>query len=95
MAAWHLHSSSLKGPLLDISMNGVAFLLPQQLSEGEDLFVRLSNRPFDKQIDTAVEVLRVVPEEGDQWKIVCKFHKTLTFEQVHDFGRHLFRSNIV
>lgn len=95
MAAWQLHSSQLKGALLDISMNGVAFLIPEPLAEDEDLFLRLSNRSFDKQIDTSARVVRIFPDADEQWKIVCKFHKRLSFEQVHDFGRHLFHSDIV
>ena len=93
--AWRLHSSTRKGSLVDVSMNGVAFLLNEPIEKDEELLLRLTNRQFAKNVDTHAHVLRALSDGDGQWRIICQFQKNLTFEQVHDLGRHLFQSDFV
>ena len=86
---WLLHSSRLKGRLVDISMNGIAFLSPEPIKGGETILLRLSNARFDKCLDTVAQVVRVSPNENGAWRMVCRFRENLTFEQVNSFGMHL------
>ena len=93
--AWRMHASRLTGQLVDISMNGAAILFPQPIDNEERLQLRLTNPVFDKTVHTSASVVRSVSSGMGQWKIVCKFDKGLTFEQVNDLGKYLFRSEIV
>jgi hypothetical protein len=92
---WLLRASRLKGKLLDIGMQGTAFLLPTTIAVGTTILLRLSNRRLDKTFDTFARVIRVVPEESGDWRIVCRFHHNLTFEQVYDLGRQIYSTSMV
>src|SRR5690606_27838874 len=59
---WLLHSSPLKGAIDDISMNGVAFLLPEPMESGSKLLMRLINRRLDRHVDTSGRVVRAMPD---------------------------------
>jgi hypothetical protein len=92
---WLLHSSRLKGMLVDISMNGVAFTLGEEIGDGEAILLRLTNTRFGTHVDKSATVIRALPVNGRQWKIICQFDHKLTYEQVHDFGKNLFQSHLV
>ena len=92
---WRLHSSQLKGPLIDISMNGIAFVSSHSLEEGQHVLLRLSNPRLDKYVDTTAEVLHASQEATGGWKTICQFRRKLTWEQVHALGKHLFQCGVV
>ena len=94
-ADWMLHSSRLKGKLLNISMNGVAFVLNESMQRDEGLLLRLTNRRFDKSIDATATILRCSRYGTGEWKIVCRFRKTLTFEQIRLFGQQLESTRLI
>ena len=91
---WHLHSTQLKGMLLDISLSGVAFLLPVPLAARDAIVLRLSSRYVDRVVDIEAEVLRVTDVSGYS-KIVCRFRRNLAFEDVRDFGRAIAGTDLV
>jgi hypothetical protein len=93
--AWRLHASPLRGPLIDISMTAVAFLLSEPIAQGQDVLIRLSNQQLDKHVDARARVVRTTQEDGGRWKTVCRFHRQLPLEQIHDLSKHLFQSAVV
>jgi len=93
--SWLLHASQLKGRLLDISMNGIAISLPVSIEQGETILLRLSNPRLDRTLDTAAEVVRSEGDDQGCYRIVCRFHRRLTLEQVNCFGKSLFPSQLV
>ena len=92
---WQLHASELKGPLADLSMNGVAFVLHEEFEDGECLLIRLKNRQLDKQLDAVARVIRCIPQDDREWKIVCRLLNNLSLEQVHEFSKRQFESAFV
>jgi len=92
---WLLRSSRLKGPLLDISMNGVAFILSEPIADDENLLLRVSNPHWNRQVETSAHVVRTAPVNDSQWKVFCQFYQKLKLEQIHDVGKHLFQSAVV
>jgi PilZ domain len=92
---WKLHAAQLKGQLFDVSMSGIAVYLPSPLQPGVKVLLRISNRTIDRHVDTAAIVLRCRQSVEGGWNIVCRFHKNLSFEQIHVVGRSLFASTIV
>lgn len=92
---WQLHSSPLNGPLVDLSMNGVAFLLHEEFEGGVCLLIRLKNRQLHKHIDAVARVVRSIPQDDGQWRIVCSLLKNLSLEQVHEFSKRQFESDFV
>lgn len=92
---WLLHSSPLRGAIDDISMNGVAFHLREPIEPGEKLLMRLMNRRLDAHFDTSGRVVRCTPDGMGEWRIVCRFDRNLTLDQVHDYGQNLFSSKVV
>lgn len=93
--AWAIHSTKTRGQLLDVSMSGLAILLPERLESGVRIVLRISNCVRDGHIDTSATVLRCQPEADEGFCVVCRFDKNLTFEQIHRIGRNLFASTIV
>lgn len=89
-----MHSTRLKGMLIDISLSGVAFLLPEPLKAGDAVVLRLSSRYVDRIVDAEARVLRVTDVNGYA-KIVCRFRRNLAFEDVRDFGRAIDRIDLV
>ena len=93
--AWRMHTSAQQGLIIDLSINVIAFLLPELMENGERLALRLSNRQFGRHIETTAVVIRSCADGNHQWKIVCQFEEHLTFDQVCDFGSQLFESESV
>lgn len=85
---WHLHSTTLKGTLADVSLNGAAVLLKDPLPVGEGLVLRLFSPRQDRNLDQQAFVLRNLPEEGET-KVICQFTGKLSLEQVSYFSRFL------
>jgi len=94
-AEWLLHATSLQGFLLDVSMNGLAFRLDQPLESASRVLLRLTSRMTDLSVDAPVTVVQSMREESGQWKIVGRFDRNLTLEQVHKFGRYLSGATFV
>ncbi len=88
-------AGELSGLLLDVSMNGAAFLVSEPMERGEEVYVRLSNQQFGRHIDASVTVVRSTAVDNGRWKIVCQFRRNLTFEQVYEFGKQQLASPFV
>jgi len=46
-----LHAAGLRGDLDDISMNGIAFFVPDAIGVDEFVLLRICNHAFDIRID--------------------------------------------
>lgn len=94
-AQWLMHTSRLRGEMLDLSMNGISFLLSENLDAEEMLFVRLENPHFSSQIDTVARVIRTSEVGDGRWKVVCRFLKNLSFDEAYEFARHVGAHQVV
>ncbi len=94
-SSWQLHSTHLRGELINISTNGIALQLTEPLQHQERLVLRLSHPGLDFHIDARATVLRCVQQGKRSWRIVCQFDKNLTFQQTQTFGRNQFQFGIV
>lgn len=92
---WQMRATRLRGALLDICMNAVAFQLSEPLDPAETLNLRIHNQRSDQSIDTTARVLRSVPSGDGQWKVVCRIPQNLSVEQLHHFGYQLFSSQVI
>ena len=92
---WLLHSSRLRGHLLDISMNGAAFLIGERVDQNERMSLRFLDGQRRQKIDTKGTVLRVSPGEAGAWKVVCKLDANLSFEEITRLGRSLSTTRFV
>ena len=86
---WRLHATTLKGTLSDLSLKGAAILLPQSLSLGETVMLRLFCPRRDHHLDQQATIVGVVPEPEGQCRLMCQFHKRLSLEQISVFSRFL------
>jgi hypothetical protein len=84
-----LNAGRLKGPLVDLSMNGVAFVLPERLADDELIHLRLTNHRIEKQTDASATVLKTVADDEGGWKAICRLEHNLPLEDVHEFTRNL------
>lgn len=92
---WLLHSTRLKGNLVDVSMSGIALQIEEPVESGKRVLLRVSNRRLDQHVDCPGSVLRCSPARDGLWNVVCRLDKHLSFEQIHLIGKHLFASTIV
>jgi len=92
---WAIHSTSIKGELIDISLSGIAFSTEEELSEKETLRLRITNRSLQSELDRTATVLRTSPSEDGLQRIICQFHHNLPFEQIRDFGYNVFESTLI
>lgn len=92
---WLLHATPLRGSLVDLSMNGIAFLLDQPLKSSSRVLLRLTSRTTSLSVDISAMVLRSSRERSGCWKVVGRLDHNLTLEQAHEFGRHLATAAIV
>lgn len=92
---WLLRSTELRGQLVDVSMTGLAMNLSRPLESNERISLRVSNPRFDHHVDCVARVLRCHQDPEEGWQIVCRFERSLSFQQLHQIGRHLFSSTIV
>lgn len=93
--AWLLHATQLKGSLIDVSMSGISFSMSDPLPADAKILLRIKNYTIDQHVDAAAIVLRSSEAAEGDWNVVCRFHKNLTFEQIHVVGRSLFAATIV
>jgi len=92
---WRLHATTLKGDLCDLSLNGAAILLPHPLPEGENVVLRLSCPRRDHHLDHPAEVVRSMPDDSGEYRVVCQFSERLTLDQVSFYSRLLNQSGLV
>lgn len=98
---WKLHSSTLKGRLIDVSMTGMALAMSDSLPEGTPISMQISSRSMDRTTDVTGHVLRCMPIEGPiadgepRWRMVCQLDSRLSFEQVHSLGKQMFAYTMV
>jgi len=93
--SWRLHSSRLCGQLSDISRSGIAFSTGQPLHVNESLLIRITNPMYDRSLVVRADVQRLGRKEDENWLVVCRFQKALSFDEVQFFGSHLFRTAVV
>ena len=86
---WQLHAGRIDGSLIDISLNGVAFVLHTPVEIGEQLLVRMTSRTFGCSVDQSAKVIRTKTLEPGQWEVICQFNHNLPVEQVRILGRQL------
>ncbi len=86
---WRLHSTTLKGTLADLSLNGAALLLSHPLPADETVILRLICPRRDRHLDQQAQVIRSLPDAGGKSKVMCQFTKKLSLEQVTFFSRFL------
>jgi hypothetical protein len=92
---WRLHATRLKGELSDLSLNGAAIRLPQALPHGESIVMRLNCPRRDRHLDQYARVVRTLADDSGEYKVVCKFEKRLTLEQVSFFSRFLNQTGLI
>jgi len=92
---WDFFSTKIRGPLLDISMNGISFLVEEHIEVSETVYLRLSNPKFDTTLDVKAHVIRSAKVDGNRWKVVCQFYQNLAFEDITKFARNMTPSFLV
>jgi hypothetical protein len=92
---WQLHAGRLQGTLFDISMSGLAFSLSEPLQPGEELRVRIRQRPLEQGVDANATVIRVVEGQSGQWNVYCRLLRKLQLEQVQQLGKQILPSAVV
>jgi len=93
--AWTLHSSRLKGELIEISFSGVAFWLPCPLEPLSRAMLRITHPRLDDGLDVAVKVLRSSSMDQGRWEIACRLEERLTLAQIQAVSRHLSLCDVV
>lgn len=83
---WTIHATRVKGHVLDVSMNGIAFTVPTELCESETIWLRIENRRQDIALDRPARVLRVIPAGEGLWKVTCRFQRPLAMNEVQTIG---------
>ena len=92
---WAIHSTSIKGSLIDISLSSIAFSTDEELRESESLQLRIRNRALQRELDRTATVLRTIQTDDGNHRVVCNFDHRLSFEQIRDFGYQAFASTLV
>jgi hypothetical protein len=77
-----LAAPPLRGLVVDISMTGVACILPQRLEPGTVVYLRLTGQLAGSRVDTQGSVLRAMPCSGKQWLTVCTLKSPLPLHQI-------------
>lgn len=93
--AWTLHSSQIKGRMVDISRSGLAMTLGRSLELGQSVCMKIENPLFGHRLIAVAEVVRQQPAGQGHWTVMCRFAKPLEFEQIEFFGCHLFTARVV
>ena len=89
-----LNAGRVQGPLVDLSMNGIAMVLPERLADGDTLHLRLVNRRIDRTVDATATVLKTVAD-GAEWETICRLDQKLALEDVHEFTRLIGAAELV
>ena len=92
---WRLHAARLAGELCDLSLTGAAIHIPQALPEGERIVLRLICRQRDRHLDQEARVVRSLPEETGEYRIICQFNKRLSLDEASYYSRFLNQTGVV
>lgn len=79
---WAFRATPLRGPMLDISIGGVAFALGEPIEPGRLLDVELRNSQRLVAVVRRVSVVAHQPHGENRWKILCRFLQSLSFDEV-------------
>jgi hypothetical protein len=79
---WAFRAALLRGPILDLSMGGVSFALPERIEPGQRLDVELRHPHRSGAVVRRVVVIAHHPEAEDRWKLHCRFLRPLSYEEV-------------
>ncbi len=90
---WQMHSSQLRGTIMDISMNGVAIVLDQPIRVGTSVAMVLDWFHAAEEVQTRGHVIRSAEIQETSpsrlWLITVQLDRRLTFEQVRTLGHRL------
>lgn len=82
---WLLHAAWQNGPLLDISLRAVAFVLEDEIAQGTNVLLRVRNRSLGIRVDTVGRVQRTETcKDGVQ--IICTLTKPLCLIELDSLG---------
>ncbi len=81
-----LQAAPYRGRMSDLSMSGVAFVLSEPLSELATVWVRLENDHRDFAVTCSAHIIRVVQTDTGEWKIMCRFDRFLSQDDVWQLG---------
>ena len=87
---WALHESPLRGQMLDISMNGVAFLLKQPLAVSARVWLKLESRTRDFAVVRSGRIIRVVSASDTASTVTCRFDHCVPYADVVLLSQQLF-----
>lgn len=90
---WQMHSSQLRGTIMDISMNGVAIVLDKPVRVGTSVAMVLDWFHVAEEVQTRGHVIRSAEIQetnpSQLWLITVQLDRRLTFEQVRTLGHRL------
>ncbi|MBI1345184.1 hypothetical protein GC163_02730 [bacterium] len=87
-AAAFLKEAASAGELIDLSRNGLAFVVMHRCVTTELLVIRLTSEDASETYDTLCRVVRCKPLGDGRWQIVARFLLELPFEVAYDLCDH-------
>ena len=85
-ADWRLHDSKLRGLLLDLNKNGVAFILPEQLETNETVHLRIYNPRTERHSLISARCVQSTPMQLNNHRISCEFTSKMTLETLYEIS---------
>jgi len=80
-------TAAIRGEMIDLSLNGIAFKLLKPLQPDSQITVNLRNPVNGCNLRMSGLVIRCLPGDGQEWKVVCCFEHHLSVEQLAQFTK--------
>jgi len=77
----------IRGEMIDLSLNGIAIKLLKPLQPNIAITVNLRNPVNGHSLEVSGTVIRCLPGDGQEWKVVCCFAHHLSIEQLAQFNK--------
>ena len=74
-----------RGEMIDLSLNGIALMLPKPLAPSRSIRLQLRNPVSMQELKIKAQVVRCLPSKSQAWKVVCIFDQHLSVEQLIQF----------